>query len=206
MSRRLPFFAGLLWTMVPALPANACTCAPLNSVSDEFQASDAVFLGEVIYQELVGASKDRKIWFRVLRSWKTVRSREVCVSTPPDSAGCGINAPPRGAQVLVYARGEGTGLSVNSCDRTGRQGWAVDDVDTLESLGFEELPLDGFATGDFDGDGKLGLFDFSEWHQCFVRFRCGVYCDFCCWMADLNRDGHIDLRDFAIFQTFYTGD
>ena len=193
--------------MVPALPANACSCRPLNSVSDELQASDAVFLGEVIRQEIIGAYKYRKIWFRVLRSWKTIRSLEVCVSTWLDAQGCGIDPPPRGAQVLVYARWwKKTGLWVSSCNRTGLQGWAVDDVDTLEALGFEELPLDGFATGDFDGDGKLGLFDFSEWHQCFVRFSCSFYCDFCCRMADLNRDGHIDLRDFAIFQTSYTGD
>lgn len=201
---------GSTWTHTGS--ARACDCFPPLSVAEEFEASVAVFLGEVVDHEVVepGVLSVRRIHLLVLQSWKSVRSGRVCVLTPGSPISCGI-VPDIGEQLLVYASGDSSTLLVHSCTRTGMFDGALGDVEILAALGYEPLDLDGPEPGNFDGDGLLELSDFAQVAGCLTG-PCGsppcepsLYVDPCCAIANSDNDGDVDLKDFAAFQLAFTG-
>lgn len=192
------------WTHAPN--ARACTCDVPLSVVQEFERSDAVFLGEVLDHSLAG--NHRRIHVGVVQSWKGVTTHYACVNSPPNSASCGI-VPEIGEQLLIYAQGAPSALWTHSCTRTGQYHGALQDIDTLAALGYEPIELDGPGPGNFDGDGFLGLVDFAEVADCLTGPCDGVLCeprlyaDPCCAIADSDDDGDVDLEDVAAFQSAY---
>ncbi len=57
------------------------------------------------------------------------------------------------------------------------------------------------APGDFTGDGRIDRFDFESMQNCMSNVACGVRMPpVCLDIFDLDLDGDIDFRDFAVFQ------
>lgn len=60
------------------------------------------------------------------------------------------------------------------------------------------------APPNFDGEGDVDLNDFKFFLNCLENSEKGA-ATLSCKCADLNNDSRIDLRDFALFQTSYSG-
>ena len=186
--------------------ARSCICFPPGSVEAEFDASVAVFLGEGVGHEVVGAgpSSRRHIYFNVLQSWKGVRSTSACIPTTLSPAICGL-FPDIGQQLLVYAEGDYLPGFVTSCKRTGALDGALGDIERLERLGYEPLELDAPGPGNLDGDALLSWPDYRKMVACLTgpcpSEPCGttLFLDPCCAIADFDRDGDVDLRDVGAF-------
>ncbi len=59
--------------------------------------------------------------------------------------------------------------------------------------------------GDFTGDGIVDRFDFESMQNCMSNVECGVQMPpVCLNVFDLDLDGDIDFRDFALFQRLVT--
>ena len=192
---------GLVWTHTHT--ARACFCLPPRSVTEEFDASGAVFLGEVVNYA------PGKIYFRVLQSWKGARATEICVE---NLSGVDCFLPVSiGERLVVYALKAPPTLLVWECTRTGMLNGALEDVETLTELGYEPLELDGPGPGDFNGDTFLDLTDFAETAGCLTGPCDSESCDLvpdavpCCAIADSDDDGDVDLKDLAAFQLAFTG-
>lgn len=193
----------------------ACECFLPLSLVEEFEESIAVFHGEVIDHNIVEwrLSTIRRIHFRVIQSWKSIRSHRVCVLTAVgiDSL-CGLPVTV-GEQLLVYAGGNSAGLNTSYCSRTGQLvDGALGDIDFFSGFGYEPLQLNGPEYGNFDGDELLELSDFAEMVSCMTdpcsTETCDpkLFVDPCCAIADFDVDGDVDLRDVAAFQLVYNGD
>ena len=59
------------------------------------------------------------------------------------------------------------------------------------------------APGDGDEDGLVSLLDFDSFEPCLLGPAGGL--DTGCASYDVNGSGHVDLRDYAAFQTAFTG-
>ena len=64
--------------------------------------------------------------------------------------------------------------------------------------GIELIAVRSGKTGDFDTDGDIDIFDMT----CF--FSCWLQPNLIC-LFDLNADGNVNMRDFAIFTQKYAG-
>jgi len=61
------------------------------------------------------------------------------------------------------------------------------------------------ASEDFDSDGDIDLRDFRYFHECVGRTGEVPGDPGCHWADTAGEDGVVDLRDFAVFQTLFTG-
>jgi hypothetical protein len=134
------FLAGHL--VVPAPPVYACSCLPPGAPLDEMASATAVFAGRVMNIEVAGGeaiSPDDAVTvtFGVSRLWKGPEESVVTVTTPRDSASCGIDFQ-NGQEYLVYATGSQAELSTNLCSRTASLADAGAD---LEALGDGRSPI-----------------------------------------------------------------
>lgn len=59
------------------------------------------------------------------------------------------------------------------------------------------------APGDCNSDGGVTLFDYGDFESCLSGPGAGVPPGCACF--DMNRDGKIDLRDFAVLQSGFSG-
>ena len=137
--------------------AKACLCGePLPA--QEFLFADAVFAGKVVAvskEYLVDSPLDRLLsrlrgqpilvsgymtTFWVLKSWKSVGTTSVTVSTNL-LGDCGFDSFNLGDDYLVYAKqwNGSVGLDVNRCSRTTRLSHAIEDLTYLNTL--PVLPL-----------------------------------------------------------------
>lgn len=67
--------------------------------------------------------------------------------------------------------------------------------------------LEDCIAGDFSGDGYLNMTDFSEFVDCMTGpcpgASCGPQPDGLCCIADFDRNGSVDLRDFSLLQALF---
>jgi hypothetical protein len=109
--------------LVNPMPAWACSCAPITT-RQAYEDADAVFKGTVTQRERAGRGEEARVELRfaVSRVFKGFVYAEQVVATPPDSAGCGIEATV-GSNWVIFATQtvEGTGdvlvtrLNTNLC-------------------------------------------------------------------------------------------
>lgn len=59
------------------------------------------------------------------------------------------------------------------------------------------------ATGDFNNDGGVNLLDYETLEECLLGPDGGL--GGACDRYDVDRTGHVDLKDFAGFQRSFTG-
>jgi hypothetical protein len=90
--------------------ASACSCLPPPQKIDHrawLKGFDgAVFEGTLVAEQRVVGNygAERKMTFRVDRQWKGVTSPQIVVSTPVDSAACGIGVAPKVSRLIVASR------------------------------------------------------------------------------------------------------
>ncbi len=117
----LAFSLGLTFGLVPSgRIARACTCPTPRPPADVLQSSTAVFDGTVVGIEMVDPrdqSSELRVSFVVHTQWKGVTSGRLTLTTPGNSAMCGIRFG-LGLRYLVYANGVSDRLTVWSCSRT----------------------------------------------------------------------------------------
>jgi len=164
----LPLLA-LTLILTPSSDARACTCAGDQGFVAAFDASDAVFLGDVLSIENAGPDYyPTAVWvlFRVDKSWKGEPPLTTRLLTAGSGVSCGFTFVP-GTRYLVYAyRGvEGWGpgpdpdaLQTNLCART--HAYRPDDpdlgaLDWTGSVGFL-APYPSPSTGEVAFDYSLG--------------------------------------------------
>jgi hypothetical protein len=103
--------------------AVACSCVPpLGEIDHRAwlkQFDGAVFEGTLLRQEQVEKDSEPqlKLTFRVESHWKGVRSPEVVVYTPTESAMCGIGAERNRSRLIIASRTP-TGLETWICHYT----------------------------------------------------------------------------------------
>jgi hypothetical protein len=133
MKKSLLFTVSLfsMFSVLVAAPqaAYACSCMAPGTPQAELNKSAAVFSGTVVSVN-PPADGSRYVMFDVDQAWKGVTTSNVAISTPQDSAMCGIDFV-EDKQYIVYAhQGDGGNLSVNLCSRTHEIG-ANDDADIV---------------------------------------------------------------------------
>lgn len=131
--------------MISPRPACACSCVGITTRKAAEQA-DAVFLGTVIAVDRgwFGGADRAEVRFDVSRVYKGLVYAEQVVTTPVDSAACGLT-PEVGTSWVVFARsavdGEGSQaklrLSTTLCDGN------LSTDDPPRSLGRSSGPLSG---------------------------------------------------------------
>ena len=60
--------------------------------------------------------------------------------------------------------------------------------------------------GDVNDDGYISLIDFVAFMRCVTGPTSGPPLPTCARCFDYNGDGHVDLRDFRVFQVFFSGE
>src|SRR5690242_478124 len=120
--------AGLLMHVSPAA---ACKCAPLTPVQAK-EAATAVFEGHVVeVTEVPGPpGPQRTVRLKVVRAWKGVTAEELVITTPAESAACGVELA-KDQSYLVYASQQDDTLRVHSCSRTRPLAEAEEDLNVL---------------------------------------------------------------------------
>ena len=119
---------------VPATPVYACSCIPPEPPGIALQRASAVFVGRAAAVEDAG----RRLLFtpvfpfvqlvprgfgpvtttfEVSRIWKGPKNGRLTVEAAADDGMCGFRFA-QGQEYVVYASGEGSGLSTDSCSRT----------------------------------------------------------------------------------------
>ena len=78
------------------------------------------------------------------------------------------------------------------------------EISSRGMLVFQDLSVTSVLGDCANGDGSLGLADFSEFAGCITGVG-GVFVAHCA-CADLDQDGDVDLRDFSHFQVAFNGD
>ncbi len=114
----------------------ACSCVPPPPPAEEFQDSDAVFIGTVTSFKVVDSdphsAANRKAKIRLLKLWKGDRALVSEVFTGLNSAGCGFDFEV-GETYLIYAFMNASGeLRTNICTRTASLEQAGEDLIFLE--------------------------------------------------------------------------
>ena len=125
--------------------ANACSCAELPSVEEEFERSKAVFSGKVVdinEQSSLKGSTSTSVLFEVTNTWKGVEQSQIIITTGQGGGDCGYHFT-EGKEYLVYAY-ESTMYGANSlvtviCNRTGVLNSSQED---LEVLGEGQPPIE----------------------------------------------------------------
>jgi hypothetical protein len=120
----LAFVASILVFFSPGVLACTCLTPPFH---EELARSSTVFAGKVVeVQEIISEAGEGdglpagwwlQATFSVSRVWKGPEKSSLVAVTPYESASCGYPFK-EGQSYLVYARGSGDTLSVNSCSRT----------------------------------------------------------------------------------------
>lgn len=157
MKKRLPYGLALflvLTTLLIPSPALACSCAWPGTPQEEFQTTDAVFLGQVTGYGFGTRLSDflrqntpfpdrflslhRTYTISVLQSWKGVDVDRITIHSDLD--GCGYPLIP-GEKVIFYAGQSGGDLFVSQCSRTtwADSSLAPEDLAYLNTL--PTLPL-----------------------------------------------------------------
>ena len=118
--------------------AAACKCA-LVAPNEAAEQAGAVFEGRVVeVSDVPGDLPRRSATFRVVRTWKGMKSETATVTTASDSAACGV-AFERDQNYLVYASVQDGALSATSCSRTRSVTEAEED---FKALGMGWTPVD----------------------------------------------------------------
>nr|WP_249317010.1 hypothetical protein [Bacillus sp. FJAT-50079] len=141
-------FIGLL--IIGSFPSiiNACSCAELPSVEEEFERSKAVFSGKVIdireKQSLDGYTSN-SVQFEVTNTWKGVEQSQIIITTGLGGGDCGFDFK-EGKEYLVYAYestmyGEESLVSI-ICGRTNKLSSSQED---LALLGEGKPPSEGIG-------------------------------------------------------------
>ena len=123
----------LLTASVGIQLAQACSCVTPFLPQAAFEASYAVFLGEVIKTRRDGQDINQGnlfATFRVRQIWKGDLEAEEVVMTGPNSAACGVGFQ-KGKRYLVYASQRDGHLYTHLCSRTMRADGAYTDIDAL---------------------------------------------------------------------------
>lgn len=127
---------------------SACSCVMPGTPLEEMNNSAAVFQGKVLNVSQVDSYYVVSI--EVFESYKGNVAGLVSLTTALDSAGCGFNFVV-GEEYLVYAIGEISELSVNSCGRTALLSEAKDDLKyfSKQNCPIYSTPfcLEGFVLG-----------------------------------------------------------
>ena len=122
---------GALCALLVAAPwAHACSCLAPPAPKIALQQSAAVFAGRVASVQVEG--NNRRFTFDVSQKWKGVKGAQITVSTPAESAMCGINFDSdRDYLVYAFTNDKSGTLRVNLCTRTARLADAATDVAAL---------------------------------------------------------------------------
>lgn len=138
------FISILLIGSFPSI-TNACSCAELPSVEEEFERSQAVFSGKVVdvreKQSLKGYIT-KSVLFEVTNIWKGVKQSQIIITTGQGGGDCGFDFK-EGQEYLVYANestmyGEKSLVSV-ICDRSNELSSSQED---LKILGEGQPPIE----------------------------------------------------------------
>ena len=131
--KKSPFLAlaGVLCALSVAAPlAQACSCLAPPAPKIALQQSAAVFAGRVASVRTQG--NNQLFTFDVSQKWKGVKGAQITVSTPAESAMCGINFDSdRDYLVYAFTNDQSGTLRVNLCTRTARLADAAKDVAEL---------------------------------------------------------------------------
>ncbi|MBU0953338.1 MAG: hypothetical protein KKA90_02880 [Nanoarchaeota archaeon] len=109
--------------------AQACTCVPPGTPSEELVHTDMIFAGTVIELEKMVLDGNLKATFLVHTVWKGVEDRLITIATSGSEEACGFPFE-QGKAYLVYADGV-TDFSTSSCSRTALLGTAQLDLEEL---------------------------------------------------------------------------
>ena len=132
----------ILLTLMP-ISSSACSCAQPNSVQEELERADAVFLGKVL--DSYDANKNSDIYstddqiqylFQVDEIWKGLEQSQVIVNSVRDSVSCGSKFV-EDVEYVVFASQEEHSLSTNFCTMTKHLSKATNIID---ELGLGEKP------------------------------------------------------------------
>lgn len=112
------FMAFILVLVNPSAPsAHACSCMMPEPPQESLAKSEAVFSGKVTSVKS-DTDMQQVIAIDVTNIWKGVSSSKIAITTPRDSAACGVNFE-TGKEYLVYAYSDEDGsLATNLCSRT----------------------------------------------------------------------------------------
>lgn len=111
-------------------PSTFCECAKRNDIKSEIEASDAIFVGEVI--EIKNSQPDAIITFKVERIWKGDKTEKLLIFTDNRGKACGYNFK-KGERYLVYAYKRDGELHTDICSRTATVNTAGDDLKKLDN-------------------------------------------------------------------------
>lgn len=105
---------------------HACRCLPPGEPKYEIEHSAAVFSGKVIGMKKIPGML-QQVTFKVFKTWKGPKKKQIVVTTTTDPAGCGFEFE-KGKKYLVYASAEVKRLQVSLCSRTLPLEMADDDI------------------------------------------------------------------------------
>ncbi|MCJ7840016.1 hypothetical protein MUB24_03640 [Lederbergia sp. NSJ-179] len=130
-------FFNILFIQFSPAPVQACSCAELPGVEEEFDRSKAVFSGKVLeVREKTDSSgyMYKSILFQVIKTWKGIKESQVIITTGIGGGDCGIDFK-EGQEYLVYADEtdtyEAKTLSTVICDRTNKIHSSQEDLEIL---------------------------------------------------------------------------
>lgn len=160
MMKVLPIFAIIFISIIllgsfPSI-TNACSCAELPSVEEEFERSQAVFSGEVVdvrEKRSIKGYQTKSVLFEVTNTWKGVKQSQIIITTGQGVGDCGFDFK-EGQEYLVYANestmyGEKS-LTSTICDRTNELNVLQED---LTILGEGKTPIEEVdLTGKYQGN------------------------------------------------------
>lgn len=112
--------------------AYTCSCVRNPSVHDEYNRSNAVFVGHVRQIETVDMEK--RVLLYVTKAWKGIHSRFVRVRTCANSACCGFNFELHKSYLLYADKDQNNKLYVGLCSRSTSISDAADDITILNTL------------------------------------------------------------------------
>lgn len=135
---------------------NACSCAELPSVEEEFERSQAVFSGKVVdvrEKRSLKGELTKSVLFEVTNTWRGVKQSQIIITTGQGGGSCGFHFN-EGQEYLVYAY-ESTMYGAKSlvttiCDRTNELSVLQED---LTILGEGQQPIEDVdLTGKREGN------------------------------------------------------
>jgi len=209
---RRPFALAVLVT--PCLvalmvrPAAACDCVPLPPIPAALAESDMVFSGTAA--EITAWGENAHVRFLVDRVWKGPIDATLDLSTPAETAACGVPFEV-GSRYIVYAGFLDARppscelvwlfLVTDLCTRT--RAWNPEEADGLGAP-IWTAPPPRFRRGDANDDGAVNLSDAV--HILSHLFQGGPGAE-CRDAMDSNDDGALDLSDavFALNWLFLGG-
>jgi serpin B len=123
------------FVVAPPRPVYACSCLPPGAPLAEMARATAVFAGRVTNIEvpggvIVSSADPVKVTFAAGQIWKGPEEAVITVTTPRDSASCGVSFQ-TGQEYLVYALGSENELTTNLCSRTASLARAAEDLAVL---------------------------------------------------------------------------